>query len=254
MSDSPDRSLTSRLFGWARRQDQAADGGRAAGPPVGTKVLTKLIGALATREAPVVLDLGPVVGSNVSYLGEQLGCRLRVEDLFSDIDRLTREQRFETMAEFLEQRFSYEPESVDAVLCWDVLDYLEKPAATVLASKVVEWIKPGGVALCFFNMVTSPTPVYTRYVITDTERLQYRTSPAAHPRRTVYQNRDIDRLFAGLYVSDSFLLQHKVREVLLRKKAAPPNAERRTGNAGPEAPNAERGTPNESGTRRPTAD
>jgi hypothetical protein len=194
-------------------------GGRDVGPPVGTKVLAKLLTALGSREAPVVLDLGPVVGSNVSFLGEQLGCRLRVEDLFSDIDRLTKEQKLETLPEFLEQRFSYEPESLDAVLCWDVLDYLDKPAATVLARKVVEWVKPGGVVLCFFNMVSSPAPVYTRYVITDTEHLQYRTSPAAHPRRTVYQNRDIDRLFAGLHVSESFLLQHKVREVLLRKKA-----------------------------------
>jgi len=154
-----------------------------------------------------------------SFLGEQLGCRLRVEDLFSDIDRLTKEQKLETLPGFLEQRFSYGSESLDAVLCWDVLDYLDKPAATVLARKVVEWVKPGGVVLCFFNMVASPAPVYTRYVITDTEHLQYRTSPAAHSRRTVYQNRDIDRLFAGLHVSESFLLQHKVREVLLRKKA-----------------------------------
>lgn len=220
MSDSPDRSLTSRLFGWARRTEGATvERGRDAGPAVGTKVLAKFLTALGNREAPVVLDLGPVVGSNVSFLGEQLGCRLRVEDLFSDIDRLTKEQKLETLPDFLEQRFSYAPESLDAVLCWDVLDYLDKPAATVLAAKVVEWVKPGGVVLCFFNMVANPVPVYTRYVIAGTEHLHYRTSPAAHPRRTVYQNRDIDRLFAGLYVSESFLLQHKVREVLLRKKA-----------------------------------
>ncbi len=208
------------MFGWARRSD-GAEGSRDSTPPVGTKVIAKLIAALANRDAPVVLDLGPVVGSNVSFLGEQLGCRLRVEDLFTDIDRLTREGKLDTLPEFLAQRFSYEPESLDAVLCWDVLDYLDKPAATILAGKIVEWVKPGGVVLCFFNMVTSPTPVYTRYVIADTERLHYRTSPAAHPRRTVYQNRDIDRLFAGLHVSESFLLQHKVREVLLRKKATP---------------------------------
>ncbi len=169
----------------------------------------------------MVLDLGPVVGSNVSFLGEQLGCRLRVEDLFSDIDRLTKEQKLDTLPEFFDRRFAYEPESLDAVLCWDVLDYLEKPAASVLASKVVEWVKPGGVVLCFFNMTASPTPIYTRYVIADAERLHYRTSPAAHQRRTVYQNRDIERLFTGLSVSESFLLQHKVREVLLRKKATP---------------------------------
>lgn len=219
MADSPDRSLSSRLFGWARRAEGTGEPGRDAGPPVSTKVLAKFLAALAHREAPVVLDLGPVVGSNVSFLGEQLGCRLRVEDLYADIDRLTREQRLDTMPEFLGQRFHYEPESLDAVLCWDVLDYLDKPAATVLTRQIVEWVKPGGVVLCFFSTVAAPAPVYTRYVITDTDHLQYRTSPAAHGKRTVYQNRDMERLFVGLGVSESFLLLSKTREVLLRKKA-----------------------------------
>jgi len=51
------------------------------------------------------------------------------------------------------------------------------------------------------------------------DHLMYRTSPAAHGKRTVYQNRDIERLFAGLGVTESFLLLNKTREVLLRKKA-----------------------------------
>ena len=110
-----------------------------------------------------------------------------------------------------------------AVLCWDVLDYLDKPAATSLATQIVRWLKPGGVVLCFFSTAANPAPLYTRYVITDTEHLRHRTSPAAHGRRTIYQNRDIERLFVGLGVIESFLLLNKTREVLLRKKqpAAP---------------------------------
>ncbi|BCS33707.1 hypothetical protein TBR22_A29340 [Luteitalea sp. TBR-22] len=221
MTDTPDRSLGARLFGWAKRADGHADPGRS-GPPVGTKVLAKLLAALTHREAPVVADLGPVVGSNVSFLGEQLGCKLRVEDLYADIDRLTREQALDAMPAFLERRFAFEPESLDAVLCWDVLDYLDKPAATVLGKQVVQWVKPGGVVLCFFSTVAAPAPVYTRYVIADTDHLIYRTSPATHGKRTVYQNRDFDRLFPGLSVTESFLLLNKTREVLLRKKAAAP--------------------------------
>jgi len=221
VSDSPERSLTARLFGWARRGDGAGGGGRDAGPAVVTKVLGKLLASLAHRDAPVVLDLGPVVGSNVAFLGEQLGCKLRVEDLYADIGRLTREQRVETMPDFLAQRFHHEPESLDAVLCWDVLDYLDKPAAMVLSKQIVTWVKPGGVVLCFFSTAASPAPVYTRFVIADAEHLHYRTSPAAHGKRTVFHNRDMERLFIGLGVSESFLLLNKTREVLLRKKQAP---------------------------------
>ena len=222
MPDSTERSLTSRLFGWAQRAEGPGDSGRDTGPAVGTKVLSRLVAALSHRESPLVVDLGPVVGSNVSFLGEQLGCRLRVEDLYTDIDRLTREQAVDTMPAFLEQRFAFEPESLDAVLCWDVLDYLDKPAAAVLATQIVRWLKPGGVVLCFFSTVANPAPTYTRYVITDTDHLRHRTSPAAHGRRTIYQNRDIERLFAGLSVTESFLLLSKTREVLLRKKPPTP--------------------------------
>lgn len=218
VSDTPDRSLGARLFGWARRAADGGDGLRGGGPPVGTKVLARWLAALAQRDAPVVLDLGPVVGTNVSFLGEQLGCKLRVEDLYADVDRLTREQALDTMPAFLEQRFRCEPESLDAVLCWDVLDYLEKPAAAILARQVATWVKPGGVVLCFFSTVAAPAPVYTRYVIADAEHLVYRTSPAAHGKRTIFQNRDIERLFPGLGVSENVLLLNKAREVLLRKK------------------------------------
>ena len=218
MPDSPEPSLTSRLLGWVRRGGGAGERAREEGPAVGTKVLAKLVASLAHRDAPVVLDLGPVVGANVAFLGEQLGCRLRVEDLYADIDRLTREGRLDTMPAFLGQRFQYEPESLDAVLCWDVLDYLDKPAATVLSKQVVSWVKPGGVVLCFFSTAANPAPVYTRYVIAGPDHLHYRTSPAAHGKRTVFLNRDMERLFAGLGVTESFLLLNRTREVLLRKK------------------------------------
>lgn len=181
-------------------------------------MLSKFIAALSHTDAPVLLDLGPVVGRNVAFLGEHLGCKLLVEDLFSDLDRLTRAGELDTLPDVLTARLTYAPESLDAILCWDVFDYLQKAAAQALARMVVSWVKPGGVVLCFFSTVADPSPTYTRYLIMDATHLQRRTSPASHPRRTVYQSRDIDRMFPGLTVSDSVLLQSRIREVLLRKR------------------------------------
>ena len=220
MTDTTDRSLASRLFGWSRRGEEGS-ARAAAGPVVGTKVLARLLAALQHRDGPVVLDLGPVVGANVEFLGEQLGCRLRVEDLYADIDAATRGETLDTLPEQLATRFRVEPGSLDAVLCWDVFDYLEKPAATVLGQQVASWVKPGGVVLCFFSTVAAPAPVYTRYVMVDADHLEHKTSPAAHGKRTIFQNRDIERLFPGVGVTDSFLLLNKTREVLLKKKATP---------------------------------
>ena len=49
--------------------------------------------------------------------------------------------------------------------------------------------------------------------------LKHRPYPAARGRQAILLNRDIIRLFAGLRVSDSFLLKNNLREILFRKPA-----------------------------------
>ena len=56
-------------------------------PAYPTKALAKFLKLLQARDNPALIDLGPVVGSNVTFFGEQLGCRIRVEDLAADIER-----------------------------------------------------------------------------------------------------------------------------------------------------------------------
>ena len=88
---------------------------------------------MAGKPSPAILDLGPVVGSNVSFFGEELGCRLRVEDVIADIEAHAAAGTTDQLPAFFRTRFKSEPGSVDGVLCWDVFDYLEKDAATALA-------------------------------------------------------------------------------------------------------------------------
>ena len=98
-----------------------------------TKALRKFLTYLASRESPVLLDLGPVVGSNVGFFGELLGCKIFVEDIFADLDRHVHEQRMETFPAFLKTRFIEESSAVDGILCWDLIDYLDRPSALALA-------------------------------------------------------------------------------------------------------------------------
>jgi hypothetical protein len=60
---------------------------------------------------------------------------------------------------------------------------------------------------------------FTKYVVVDEQTLRHRTYPSERGRQRVLQNRDIIRLFEGLRVSDSFLLQTNMREILFRKPA-----------------------------------
>ena len=54
----------------------------AAWPVYPTKALAKFLSSLNARSQRLLLDLGPVVGTNVTFFGEELGCKIHVEDLF----------------------------------------------------------------------------------------------------------------------------------------------------------------------------
>ncbi len=58
-----------------------------------------------------------------------MGCKILVENVYKDIDRHVREAKLEELPAFFEKRFTQEEDSVDGILCWDVFDYLERPAA-----------------------------------------------------------------------------------------------------------------------------
>ncbi len=190
-----------------------------ADPVFATKALKKFLAFLTARPSPVLIDLGSVVGGNVTFFGEQLGCKIFVEDLFADVDRHVRTGKIADLPAFMKKRFSQESESVDGVLCWDLIDYLDKPAAAELAAQLTRVLRPDGALLGFFSTGRPRESQYTKFVIMDDVNLKYRSYPAARGRQTVLLNRDIIKLFAGLRVSDSFLLQNNLREILFRKPA-----------------------------------
>jgi hypothetical protein len=202
------------------RPQRASSSGHADDPVFSTKALRKFLASLTSRESPALLDLGPVVGSNVSFFGEQLGCKIFVEDIFADIDRHVRAETLDVLPAFLKARFPQETGSVDGILCWDLFDYLDKVSARELAAELTRVLRPDGALLGFFRATAQAQDLrYTKFIVADESNLRHRPYPAARGRQTVLLNRDIIRLFPGLHVSDSFLLQNNLREILFRKPA-----------------------------------
>ena len=191
-------------------------------PVFSTKALKKFLSCLTSREGPVLIDLGPVVGSNVAYFGEQLGCKIFVTDVFADLDRHVREGRVEEFGEFLAAKFTQESDSVDGILCWDFIDYLDRPAAQKLADQLTRVLRPDGALLGFFGTAQQRgDSFYNKFIVADEGvNLRARAYPALRGRQSSLLNRDIIKLFAGLRVADSFLLKNNQREILFRKPGA----------------------------------
>jgi hypothetical protein len=202
-----------------KRKDETADA-RADWPVYPTKALPKFLANLNARSQRLLLDLGPVVGTNVTFFGEELGCKIHVEDVFKDIDRHVTEGTLDAFPSFLASRFAQEDGSVDGILCWDIFDYLDKASAQALARELVRILRSDGVLFALFNVVEAATkapPGFTRYVVADRQKLQYRSYRAARGKQRPLTPRDIQRLFEPLRITEQFLLKNNLREVLFRK-------------------------------------
>ena len=189
-------------------------------PVLVSKGLPKFLTALTQQPSPVLLDFGPVIGTNVEHFGERLGCKLFIEDLLVDIERHTKAGTLDQLPAIFEKRFRHGDASVDGILCWDVFDFLDKNAATTLAKQIVRMLKPGGIVMGFFCSSAVDKATFTKYEIVDDTSLRHRRHSGAGGPKRVLQNRDIIRMFEGLNVSDSFLLKTNTREMLLRRAAA----------------------------------
>jgi hypothetical protein len=220
-------SISDLLKFGAKRPDgprlgAVADAPAPKGPElvIPSKALQKFIGALSHNDAPVLIDFGPVIGTNVAFFGEHLGCKLYIEDLASEIDTHARGKTRDALPGTLAKRFTMADASVDGVLCWDIFDFLDVPAAKALAREVVRVLRPGGAVMGFFCTKTVERAPFTKYEIVEaSSSLRHRHHPGTGGPKIVLQNRDIIKMFDGLFVSESFLLKSNTREILLRKRA-----------------------------------
>jgi hypothetical protein len=182
-----------------------------------TKAFQKFVAGLSAQTAPILVDVGPVVGPNVAYFGERLGCKIHIANLYAELDRHTREHTLDRFGQCARERLALPDASVDGVLCWDLLDYLSREHAQIIAAELTRVLNVNGVLLGLFNPAPEREPFYVKYVVVDETTLRHRRYAATCVRQGGLQNRDVIKLFEGLRVSDSFLLQSNVREIVFKK-------------------------------------
>jgi len=178
-----------------------------------------------------LLDLGPAWQTTLSFFIER-GFRVSSEDILREWkDFLNEEEQrlhganvvSETVdmtpagraARFLEANLQYPRASFDAVLAWDLLDYLEPALAKQTIASLTEWLRPGGVVFALFH--SKKPEGFQRYRIADSNSLQIISASVLCPAQKVYQNREIQDLFSRFRTMKSFVSRDQLRENLFIK-------------------------------------
>ena len=178
-----------------------------------------------------LLDLGPAWQTTLTFFIER-GFRVTSDDILRDWSQFITEEDAkakenptpesyaertpETRAKrFLEENLQYPPATFDALLLWDVLDYLEPTLAKAMISQLTDLLRPGGVVFAMFH--SKKPPGFQRYRVADTTTLQVLSAKTIFPAQKVYQNREIQELFGRFRSMKSFVGRDQLRETLFIK-------------------------------------
>jgi len=215
----------------------AAAVGTARGPASGessrvSNGLKELLWNLDGLGRGTLLDLGSAWQTTLSFFIEK-GFRVTADDLlrswkqFLDQEEKSLREAGNSpdtsmdmtpagrAARFLEANLSYPAASFDAVLMWDLLDYLEPQIANRTVASITELLRPGGVVFAMFH--SKKPEGFQRYRVVDSNTLQVISSPVLCPAQRVYQNREIQDLFARYRTTKSFIARDQLRETLFIK-------------------------------------
>jgi hypothetical protein len=180
-----------------------------------------------------LLDLGSVWQTTLSFFIER-GFRVTSEDIlrawkdFLDKEEASLRDPAGRMPDpsvdmtpsgradrFLESNLNYPAASFDAVLLWDLLDYLEPAMANRMVASLTGLLRPGGVIFAMFH--SKKPEGFQRYRVVDSVTLQVISTAVLCPAQRVYQNREIQDLFTRYRTMKSFVARDQLRETLFIK-------------------------------------
>jgi hypothetical protein len=177
-----------------------------------------------------LLDVGPAWQTTLSFFIER-GFRVSSEDLLRGWKAFLTEEETRLRdnvqaceldmtpkgraTRFLADNLQYARSCFDAVLLWDLLDYLEPVLVKQIVAQVTEMLRPGGVVFAMFH--SKKPEGFQRYRVADSHSLQVVSAPVICQAQKVYQNREIQDLFGRFRTMKSFVGRDQLREVLFIK-------------------------------------
>ncbi len=205
----------------------------AAGSPAQNRVtrrssgLNEVMREVSRQDGLYILDLGPTSPTNIAHL-TGMGHRVYNEDVLlasgeaSYAIRTPDDKPGIDVTRFLAENLSHERERFDAVLCWDIADYLTESLVKPVIERLHFVTKPGGILLGFFHTRDAgPDAPYYRYHIAGNDTLSMQpvtardSSTPLFRLQRIFNNRHIENLFRDFGSLKFFLARDNVREVLV---------------------------------------
>ena len=178
-----------------------------------------------------LLDMGPARQTTLNFFIER-GFKVYTDDLlttwkiFLDADEQRKKElapdadRSEMMPaaraqRFLDSTLQYPEGTFDAVLMWDLLDYLDNDLVTKLVARLTSLVRDGGVVFAIFH--TRKPEFFHRYRVMDAQNLELIPASCPFAPQRVFQNREISDLFRRFRSSKTFVGRDQLREGLFVK-------------------------------------
>ena len=181
--------------------------------------LAELTRLLKGSEGLAILDLGPTSPANITHF-TGLGHRVYNEDVLLASQNPEYKSKDPqsggfNLEKFLSENLVFRNVKFDAVLCWDIPDYLAEPLVKPMVERIASVLNPKGYLLAFFHTKDAgPDAPYYRYHINGADMLRLQRGPQFRLQR-VFNNRHIENLFHDYASLKFFLARDNVREVLV---------------------------------------
>lgn len=185
--------------------------------------LEQFFSSMKGQYALNLLDFAGASQANISYI-TNLGHRISSEDYLRSLE-LTfgedeqfyeRQDDEELLAKFLDENLKFPPQSFDGVLVWDALQFLSPTLLNITVERLATILRPKASMLAFFHAdeKAQEVPLYS-YRIQDEKNLLL-TSRGTRKRAQFFNNRGLEKLFAGQTVK-FFLTRDSLREIIVRR-------------------------------------
>ncbi len=189
-----------------------------------------------SSESLCILDLGSTSPTNIRHFTGR-GHRIYSEDLLTastDPELATKDEQGAPILDsrkFLADNLVYPAAHFDAVLCWNLPDYLDESLVKPVVGRLWSVLKPGGMLLAFFHTRDAgPDSPCHRFHIVGADTLEMQkielrrearrgsnssTASDGFQLQRVFNNRHIENLFRDFASIKFFLARDNVREVLV---------------------------------------